>query len=1023
MDFTRLLASKSMRYFLLFVFSCIGSIQIGYAQDTRVTGKVTDETDQPLQAAAVQVKGTAVGTLTDENGNFIIETSSNSTLVISYLGYATQEIELAGRSNINVSMKEDVTSLEEVIVVGYSTQRKSDLTGAVSQLKGEDIENFTYTNADQALQGRMAGVSVQTQGGAPGAGSVITIRGTGTLSDAGPLYVIDGMLTGNMNMLNPSDIESISVLKDASASAIYGSRAANGVVIITTKKGSRGKLNVEADVSTGIHSVINTLEWANARQYADIVNRANDNDGTPRSPANDTEFNPNNTSDLYGESFQTGRINNANLRLSGGGQYTLYSLSLNYYDQEGIVKFSDFERVTARANGSFTKGKFKLENTFGLTRTINNPNPYFNRERNLPPTIRLRDDNGDWSASDIPDEPGAPTTGSFYGQETVRNELGFAALEDRTVTRYTLLGNIAASYEIFNGLTYKLNLGANFYDNNNFRFTPLHPVIIAGGNNNFAELNETNTRFISTLMEHTLNYKKAFGGHAIDLLGGYTAQENNSRSLGVTARRFPSNDIRVASAADEIGNINAGDFTSTILSYFGRVNYTFDDKYLLTATIRRDGSSLFKDGLRWGTFPSAAIGWNISNEGFMSGVTAISNLKLRASYGEIGSNNVGTYAIDPSINLFSDYVVGANPTRVSGYAITRGVNSNITWETTRTTDIGIEFSILKDKVNITADYFIKNSDDVLVGLTLPFYTGTGNAVPFNTASIRNEGFEFAADFSQKFGDLTFGAFGNFSIVNNEVTALGEVPPIVAGSFTSNTIFSTRTDVGQPISSFYGHVVEGIYQSDEEATAANDQMGNPRAGDLKFKDLDNDGDIDEDDREYIGNPTPNFEYAFNLSAEYKGFDIVLFFNGVSGNTILNGSKYRGYFDFNGNYFADAINGWTPSNTNTDVPRNTQADPGFNRRMSTFYLENGSYFRLRNAQIGFTLPESMLNSLNLSKVRVYISSNNLFTITEYTGYYPEVGRNGRTGNVRLFNSGVDEGSYPVPREIRAGIQVSF
>ena len=527
------------------------------------------------------------------------------------------------------------------------------------------------------------------------------------MSDAGPLFVIDGMLTGNMSTLNPADIESVSVLKDASASAIYGSRAANGVIIITTKKGSAGTINIDADVSTGTQSVINTYDWANARQYADIVNRADDNDGAPRSPANDTEFNPNNTSDLYGESLRDAPVTNANLRVYGGGDNLLYNLSLGYYDQEGIVKFSEFERVTARANAAFTKGKFKLENTIGLTRTVNNPNPYFNKERNLLPTIRLMDDNGDWSASDIPDEPGAPTPGSFYGQGTIINELGLAALEEREVTRNSLLGNLAASYEILNGLTYKLNLGIDFFDNNNFRFTPLHPVIVAGGNNDFAVLRETNTRFLSTLIEHTLNYKQVFGAHNVDVLGGFTAQESNTQSLGIEARRFPSNSIRVASAAEELASSPAQDLTSTIQSYFGRINYTFDNRYLLTATVRRDGSSLFREGLKWGTFPSMAVGWNISNESFMQGVTGITNIKLRASYGEIGSNNVGVYAIDPSLNLFSEYIVGENPSRVSGYSITRGVNSNITWETTKTTDIGLEFSALNQRLNVTLDYFIK----------------------------------------------------------------------------------------------------------------------------------------------------------------------------------------------------------------------------------------------------------------------------------------------------------------------------
>ena len=598
-----------------------------------------------------------------------------------------------------------------------------------------------------------------------------------------------------------------------------------------------------------------------------------------------------------------------------------------------------------------------------------------------------------------------------------------AALEDRTITRYTLLGNIAASYEIFNGLVYKLNLGAEYYDQNNYTFTPLHPVFIAGGNNDFAELSERNTRFRSGLVEHTLNFKRLIGRHSIDVLGGYTAQETNNRSLGVDARRFPTNEIRIASAAEELASAPAQDLTSVIQSYFGRINYTFDDRFLFTATLRRDGSSLFREGLRWGTFPSMALGWNLSNEDFMENVTGISNIKFRASYGEIGSNNVGVYAIDPSLNLFSEYILGESPGRVTGYSITNGVNPNITWETTKTTDIGVEFSLLDNHLDITMDYFIKNSEDVLVGLRLPLYTGFGNAIPFNTASVENKGFEFSASYFQQFGDLKFTASGNFSILDNVVTALGDATPIIQGSFTSNTINSTKTDVGQPISSFFGYVVDGIYQSDEEAAAANDQAGNPRAGDLRFKDLDGDGDIDEDDRTYIGNPTPDFEYAFNLSAEYKGFDLNLFFNGVSGNTILNGTKYRGYFDFNGNYFVDALNAWTPSNTNTDIPRNTQADPGFNRRMSTFYLENGAYFRLRNIQFGYTLPASAISRIGLSKARIYISGTNLFTITDYTGYYPEVGRNSRGGSRRIFNSGVDEGAYPVPKELRFGLQVSF
>lgn len=1006
---------------LLFAFVWFAAFAVGRAQDNAIGGTVTDEDGQPLAGANVLVKGTTNGTQTDFDGNYTITAASDATIVFSYLGFTTLEEVVGGRTSINVSLAEDASQLEEVVVIGYGSLKKSDLTGAVGTVGGDDIENLTYSDPAQALQGRMAGVNIQAQGGSPGANALITIRGTGTLSAAGPLFVIDGVITNNMNSVNPQDIDTISVLKDASSTAIYGSRAANGVVIITTKKGTRGKLTIDLDTNYGFTNIVNEIDWANARQYADIVNRADDNDGTDRSPANDTEFNPNRTSNLYDESIRTGQITNTNLRLAGGGENTLYSLSLSHLDGEGVVKYDDFERYTVRANGSFTKGKFKLDNTIGLTRSVRNPNPYFNKERNLLPTIRLRDSEG-WSSSDL--APGSALA-TFYGPGTIINELGVAALEDRTVTNTNILGNLAASYELFDGLTYKLNLGLEFNLNNNYRFRPQDQVFIDGNLGNFAEISERNDTFLSTLIEHTLNYRKDFGKHGIDIIGGFTQQENNTRRLGADARRFPSNDIRVPSAAEEISNAPSFDNTSAIQSYFGRLNYSFDDRYLLTATLRRDGSSLFVPDLRWGTFPSAAFAWNISNEKFMENVTAISNLKFRASYGEIGSNNVDVYSIDPQLNLFSEYVLGDSPGRVTGYSITRGVNPNIFWETTKTTDIGLDFTALDNRLNVTMDYFLKKSEDILIGIRLPIYTGFDNDVPFNTASIDNRGFEFSASYrDQLTDDFSFNASLNFSTLDNEVTSLGGSTPIVTGSFTSNSLNSKRTDIGQPFGSFYGYVVDGIYQTDAEATAANDASGTPVAGDLKFKDLDGDGDIDVDDQTFLGSPIPNFEYGLNLGANYKQWDLNLFFNGVSGNTLLNSNRYRGFFDTDGNYLAEALNAWTPSNTNSTIPRNTQADNGFNRRMSDFYLESGAYFRLRNAQIGYSLSDNLLDKIKLSKLRLYVSAINLFTISDYTGYYPEIGRNGRGGNTQTqFNLGIDEGTIPTGRTFQLGLQVSF
>ncbi len=1005
---------------LLLLFFAIVNMQSANAQT--ISGTVVDESGIGIPGVNILVKGTSTGAVTDFDGNFSIAAKSGDVLVASYIGYATQEVTVGSQSNVNITLQQDLESLDEVVIVGYGTQKKSDLTGAVGTVSGKDIDNFTFTDASQALQGRVAGVSVQSTGGAPGSGANIVIRGASTFTDIGPLFVIDGMITGSMTSVNPSDIESVSVLKDASALAIYGSRAANGVVIITTKKGTRGKINIELDASYGVQNIINTIDWANARQYADIVNRARDNDGQARFPANDTQFDPNYSSDLYGESTRSAAIQNVNFRLSGGGENTLYSLSFNDYDEEGVIKFSDFKRTTVRANGSFSKGKFKLESTIGLTRTVNNPNPYFNRERNLIPTIRLFNDAGEWSADDRADRGiTGIALGAFYGPGTITNELGFAALEDRTATRNTVLGNVIGSFEILDGLTAKVNLGIESFSNNNFRFSPDEQVIFDGSNRAFSELSETNTNFLSTLVETTLNYKKTFDKHTIDLVAGATEQINNTRNLGANAINFPNNEVRVASAG-EIQSVGSADNTSVIQSYFGRLNYTFDDRYVITATLRRDGSSLFRDGLRWGSFPSGAIAWNLSNESFMEDFDALTNIKIRAGYGEIGSNNVPIYSTDPVLNLFSDYVF--NNTRVNGYAITNSVNPFITWETTKTTNIGLEFNALSNKLNVTMDYYIKETEDILVATPFSFITGTGNAVPANNGSIENKGFEFLANYRDQIGDLRFGATVNFSTLKNEVTSIGDGAAIRQGSFTSNTINSTRTDVGQPIGSFYGYLTDGIYQTDAEATAANDQPGNPRAGDLRFKDVDGDGDIDEDDQVYLGSGIPTFEYGINLTAEYKNFDLSLFFNGVSGNKLLNGTKYRGYFDFNGNYFADALNAWTPSNTNTNIPRNTQADPGFNRRMSDFYLENGGFFRLRNAQIGYSIPDNILEKIKLEKVRFYLTAINLFTITDYTGYYPEVGRNGRGANGRsILNTGVDEGSYPTPRTFQLGVQVSF
>lgn len=1008
-------------------------VQEKYTADITVRGKIYDETGQGLPGASVLVKGTTTGTVTDMDGNYSLVSPEDAVLVFSFIGYQTQEISVSGRTTIDVSLEIDAEQLEEVVVIGYGTQKKSDLTGAVGTVKGDELAKFATDNATNAIQGRMAGVRVESNGGAPGAQALVTIRGSGTMSDRQPLYVIDGMLTGNMTSLNPSDIESVTVLKDASASAIYGSRAANGVVIITTKKGQSGQVSVDFETSIGTQTVVNKIGWANAEQYAQVIRMGVDNDndrilstgGTTDDlisypAAVSTDFDPNIDSDIQEESLRNAPMRTMNVRIAGGSENATYSLSAGFLDREGIIKESSFERYNLRFNSTFTKGRFKLEETIGITRSVNNPNNYFNGERDIVPIVPMYDADGNFTAmrSDL----SQAQTGVNVG-----NSLGVATLEDRTNTSNTIIGNVSGSFEIVEGLVYKLNVGLEAGNSHNYTFTPAYffSNSSTNGSNNIDRLNERNTNSHNVLIENTLMYKKTFGIHNLELLAGYSSQEYNSRSLGIEASGFPNSNIRVASQAETRASAPSNDVTTGLISYFGRFNYTLDDRYLLTATIRRDGSSLFQENRRWGVFPSFAVGWNVSNESFMDGVNFISDLKLRASYGEMGSNNADAYVYSPVLNNNSSYPLGPGEhSRHPGVSITRAVNEFIQWETTVMTDIGMEFGLMNNQILITMDYFKKESNDVIAGWEPPAWTGRSGRVDRNMASVRNVGFEFGAGYSKSFGDLNFSANANFTILDNEVTEIGLSGPISGGGFTSNGRAASLTDVGLPIGAFWGLKTIGIYQTDQEAI--DDGRPSAGAGDLIFEDVDGVPGISADDMQYLGSPIPNFEYGLNLTAEYKGIDMTLFFNGVSGNKIMNGNTFRAWFENDNNVYASMVNSWTPENPSTTVPRFTRQDLGGNgTHMSDFLLEDGSYFRLRNMQIGYTLPAQITDNLNIARVRLYASVQNLFTITNYTGYYPEVGRGSRDrgSNQDIFNAGVDEKAYPMAKTYQAGLQVSF
>ncbi|WP_277482002.1 SusC/RagA family TonB-linked outer membrane protein [Catalinimonas alkaloidigena] len=992
------------------------AVSVTYAQQKTITGKITDSEGDALPGVTVLEKGTTNGTVTNVEGDYRINLrgEGSNVLVFSSIGYLSQEVEVGNRNTIDVSLEVDTKQLEEVVVVGYGTQKRANVTGAIGSISSENLNNVTTANSAGLIQGKVAGVRVENGGGAPGAGVNIVIRGSGTLGNDQPLYVIDGNITNSMSFLNPNDIESVEVLKDAAAAAIYGNRAANGVIIVTTKRGSAGETQINFSSKFGTQGPTSTFDFLNARQYADYRNLANDNDGQPRALANDAEFDPSVDTDWQDLSINPAPVTDLNLSISGGNENTTFYISSQYFDQEGIVVDSDFKRYNFRANSSFTKGRFKIEESLSLAREVNNPNTYFGRERGELPTIPVYDETNDGGFAGI--EP------AYHGVARGINWYGLAKLNDNRYTTDGILGNVSAQYEFIDGLTYKLNVGIDYTVAHNYNFTPTFFFSTSQeAFNDVADLNENVVRSLGSLVENTLNYNKAFGKHNIDLLAGFTQQVGESRSVGAQVTDFATNDLRVVDAANEEINSTGNLQQYALQSVLGRVNYNYDGKYLLSATIRRDGSSRFTEENRYGTFPSISLGWRVSDEAFFP-EGFVSDLKLRGSYGELGSQNIGNYVTITGLNIYTDYFFDGG--RQSGTALTNFANPNVVWETTKTTDIGADIGLMDDKISITLDYFNKRSEDILTDLPIPVYGGVGSSITQNAATIENRGFEFSGTYNHlPVGNgLQFSVTANFTVLDNEVIKLGEgVSPISGGGFTQQSLVATRTEAGYPLGSFYGHVVEGIYQTQEEINA--DGRANAQLGDLNFVDLDEDGNIDNDDRTFLGDPIPDFEYGMIFNATYKNFNLSMFLQGVEGVDIWNAKKFQFIFDDGGNKITDVLDAWTPENTNTNIPRATVIDPANNKRSSSFYVEDGSYLRLKSIQLSYDLPSLLTDKIGIGNARVSISGQNLLTLTQYSGYDPEIGRNSGTKATGLFGAGVDVEAYPQARSVFLGLDISF
>ena len=983
----------------------------GIAQTSEISGTVSDD-QGPLPGVNIIEKGTTNGVTTDFDGNYVIsDVASDAILVFSYIGYATQEIAVEGQTTINMVLQADAQALDEVVIVGYGTSNKRELTSAVSTIKKDAIVNVVASNPTTALQGKLSGIQVESFGGQPGGSANVFIRGVNSLSNADPLYIIDGLFVDNMDYVNPQDIQDISILKDAAAASIYGSRAANGVVLIKTNHGNKNRaIEVKVNTRVGFDSPSKKLDYINGQQYTDYLNQRFANDGESTTVA----YNGVNT-DWQEESLSSGIVEDLGFSVSGGGENSSYYASGNYFNQDGILVGSGFKRINMRFNSRSDFGKFTITQSLGIAEGKLQENNWYGWDGASVPTLAFRNaaNDGGFEAPSLP----------IHGPGGV-NQYGLSSLENNLETTRTIFGNAKLDYEIVEGLTASLNFGIDYTNRNSFQFTPtffMSTVDAVLNVNEENDLTDYRQEDVNVLVEPTLAYDKEFGVHKLGAVAGFTYFKETQKSNGVFGQGTPSNVIQNVGALPSteqlvlLGNNN----TAALQSYFGRVNYGYDGKYLVSATLRRDASSRFAPDNRVGYFPSFSAGWNISDEGFWKSET-INYFKLRASYGILGSYpdtfypTQATFQANQSNTSFGGGLA-------TGLAQTTLADPNLVWETSKTFDVGVDIAFMNNKLNFTMDYYSKNIEDVLVGINVPSTSGVSLPVTRNAGTLVNNGLEWDLTYRKTEGDFTYTVGTNFSF--NLKSEAGDIPnPILGPAIDEDLRVVNRTTSNEPIGAFYGYVVE-------------DKV-DPATGDFVRVDTDGVAGITADDITNIGDPTPDFTYGLNFNAEYKNFDLGLSFNGVQGNEIYNLSRYYSILWQDGGKLTDVLNSWTPSNTDTNIPRASISDAAGNKAPSSFFVEDGSYFRLKNLDIGYNFREGFAGLEWVKDVRVSLNVQNVFVLTGYSGYDPDVsstngGRANRNSGVPglrdnvnpLLGRGLDARAYPNARTIMFGIQATF
>lgn len=973
------------------------------AQSVEVRGNVRNPAGEPLIGATVTIRGATRGVLTDGEGRFTIQTGPLDTLAVSYFGYLSQRVPVMGRTSVEVVLEEAPSNLDEVVIVGYGVQRKSDLTGSVSSVKAEELNRIPTASVEQALQGKVAGVQVTPVSGAPGAGAIIRIRGVGTLNDASPLFVVDGLLLNDISFLNVQDIQSVEVLKDASATAIYGSRGANGVIIITTRQGVQGpKTSFEASAYYGMQQVIRKIDLLNGSEFAELANELAANENRPPIFSNPASYGEG--TDWQDEIFGLAPIQNYQVSAGGGNALTTYHLSANYFHQEGIVTGSDFDRLTLRLNNAYTLApRVKVGHNLAFIYRTN---------RNVPGGVVANA----YRAS--PTVPAIDSAGR-YGQTTrvasVANPVAEVAFYDDNSEGYRAVGNLFADVELLKGLTFRTNLGLDLSFNQGKVFVPKFEV--SDIQRNVEDRLSVNTdRNFNWLWENTLSWQREWAAHRVGLLGGITAQENTFEFLGGSRIGFPDNTplFYYLSAGQETSqtNYNLGESWSMV-SYLFRANYTLLNRYLLTASFRADGSSKFGPSNRYGYFPSVALGWNIAEEAFMQPLVFVSRLKLRGSWGVIGNEKIGAYRSQAIVTPNLNAVFGPQEFLNFGASIINLANPNIRWEQTAQTNIGLELGLLDDRFLAEIDWYNRLTQGILVDLPIPDYIGAANRPVVNAAEVLNRGVDLNLIWRETRGKWSYVLRLNGSTVHNEVVSLGEGnEEIFGGGIGEGGKLGTRTTVGLPIGAFFGYQVEGVFQNQSDLETY-PKRGNEVPGDLRFADIDNDGVITTADRTFIGSPIPDLVYGGGVELSFAGIDLAVDLNGVYGNELINAKQIARFGTYN--FESSFLERWTGEGTSNAEPRITNGGPNY--EVSERFIEDGSFTRLRSVVLGYTLPQAWSDAVKLRRVRLYVNGNNLFTWARYSGYTPEI----TTGSV--LDVGIDRGVYPVARTLLGGIDVSF